>query len=269
MLASIGGVSPPASRDGRSSLFTIDLGGKTALVTGGSQGLGLVTVQTLHQAGANVAIGFFPDDAGENRAKAERAVAALGDRATAIAADVRDLAAVERLVDGAIERFGGLDILVNNAGILRDKTLRKMAADDWQAVIDTNLTGVFNGCRAACERISDGGRIVNISSISAAVGFFGQANYAAAKAGVVGLTKVVSRELAKRAITVNAVAPGVVLTDMGRTIPAESLDAMLEEIPLHRFGEPREIAEAILFLVSPMASYVTGQTLHVNGGWWG
>ena len=187
----------------------------------------------------------------------------------AIAADVRDLAAVERMIDGAIDRFGGLDILVNNAGILRDKTLRKMAADDWQAVIDTNLTGVFNGCRAVCDRIGDGGRIVNISSISAAVGFYGQANYAAAKAGVVGLTKVVSRELAKRAITVNAVAPGVVLTDMGRTIPAESLDAMLEEIPLRRFGEPREIAEAILFLVSPMASYVTGQTLHVNGGWWG
>ena len=123
--------------------------------------------------------------------------------------------------------------------------------------------------RGRLPRIGDGGRIVNISSISAAVGFYGQANYAAAKAGVVGLTKVVSRELAKRAITVNAVAPGVVLTDMGRTIPAESLDAMLEEIPLRRFGEPREIAEAILFLVSPMASYVTGQTLHVNGGWWG
>jgi 3-oxoacyl-[acyl-carrier protein] reductase len=250
-------------------MFTIDLSGKTALVTGGSQGLGLVTAETLHSAGANVAIGFFPDEAGENRAKAERFVASLGGRATAIAADVRELAAVERMVDAAIDRFGGLDILVNNAGILRDKTLRKMAADDWQAVIDTNLTGVFNGCRAACERIGDGGRIVNISSISAAVGFFGQANYAAAKAGVVGLTKVLSRELAKRAITVNAVAPGVVLTDMGRTIPAESLEAMLGEIPLHRFGEPREIAEAILFLVSPMASYVTGQTLHVNGGWWG
>jgi NAD(P)-dependent dehydrogenase (short-subunit alcohol dehydrogenase family) len=154
-------------------MFTIDLGGKTAIVTGGSQGLGLVTAQTLHHAGANVAIGFFPDEAGGNRARAELAVASLGDRAMAIAADVRDLAAVERMVDGAIDRFGGLDILVNNAGILRDKTLRKMAADDWQAVIDTNLTGVFNGCRAACDRIGDGGRIVNISSISAAVGSVG------------------------------------------------------------------------------------------------
>ena len=250
-------------------MFTIDLGGKTALVTGGSQGLGLVTAETLHRAGAQVALGYFPDAAGENRTKAERAVAGLGGRAMAIAADVRDLAACQRMVDSAIDRFGRLDILVNNAGILRDRTLRKMAAEDWQAVIDTNLTGVFNGCRAACDRIGDGGRVVNISSISAAVGFFGQANYAAAKAGVVGLTKVLSREMAKRSITVNAVAPGVVLTDMGRTIPTESLDAMLGEIPLRRFGEPREIAEAILFLVSPMASYVTGQTLHVNGGWWG
>jgi 3-oxoacyl-[acyl-carrier protein] reductase len=144
-----------------------------------------------------------------------------------------------------------------------------MAAADWQAVIDTNLTGVFNGCRVAADRIGDGGRIVNVSSISAAVGFFGQANYAAAKAGVVGLTKVLSRELAKRAITVNAIAPGVVLTEMGQTIPDEARAAMLANIPLGRFGEPREIAETILFLASPMASYLTGQTLHVNGGWWG
>jgi 3-oxoacyl-[acyl-carrier protein] reductase len=250
-------------------MFGINLDGKTAVVTGGSQGIGLTTVRTLHQAGANVCIAYFPDAAGNSRAKAEQAAAALGDRALAIAADVRDLAAVERMIDAAVGRFGGLDILVNNAGIVRDKTLRKMAAADWQAVIDTNLTGVFNGCRVAADRIGDGGRIVNVSSISAAVGFFGQANYAAAKAGVVGLTKVLSRELAKRAITVNAIAPGVVLTEMGQTIPDEARAAMLANIPLGRFGEPREIAETILFLASPMASYLTGQTLHVNGGWWG
>ena len=245
-------------------MFTIDLAGKTAIITGASQGLGLQAAQSLHQAGANVVVNYFPDPA-----RAEQAAAALGDRALATAADVRDLAAVERMMDAAVDRFGSFDILVNNAGILRDKSLKKMTAEDWQAVIDTNLTGTFNTCRAACDRLRDGGRIVNVSSISASVGFFGQANYAAAKAGVVGFTKVLSREFAKRGITVNAVAPGIVLTEMGRTIPAEARTAMLANIPLQRFGEPREIADAILFLSSPMASYITGQTLHVNGGWWG
>ena len=144
-----------------------------------------------------------------------------------------------------------------------------LSPDDWNAVVETNLTGVFHACKATCERLRDGGRIVNLASVSAAVGFFGQANYAAAKSGVIGLTKVLSREVARRGITVNAVAPGVVLTEMGRSIPEEARAAMLSSVPLGRFGEPREIAEAILFLASPMASYITGQTLHVNGGWYG
>jgi 3-oxoacyl-[acyl-carrier protein] reductase len=251
------------------------LEGRVAIITGAGRGIGREHALLFAAEGAKVVVndlGGANDGIGTDITPAQQVVdeiRAMGGEAVVNGDNVADWEGAQRMVNAAIEAFGDLDILVNNAGILRDKTLRKMAADDWQAVIDTNLTGVFNGCRAACDRISDGGRIVNISSISAAVGFYGQANYAAAKAGVVGLTKVVSRELAKRAITVNAVAPGVVLTDMGRTIPAESLDAMLEEIPLRRFGEPREIAEAILFLVSPMASYVTGQTLHVNGGWWG
>jgi 3-oxoacyl-[acyl-carrier protein] reductase len=128
---------------------------------------------------------------------------------------------------------------------------------------------VFNACRAAAPRLADGGRIVSLSSVSAFLGFFGQANYAAAKAGVVALTKVLARELARRRITVNAVAPGVALTEMGRSIPEEARAAMLANVPLGRFAEPEEIAGAVLFLVSPLASYVTGQTLHVNGGWWG
>ena len=204
-----------------------------------------------------------------NRGRAGQAVAGMGSRGVAVAADVRDLAAVEAMMEEVIARFGGIDILVNNAGIVRDKTLKKMSPDDWNAVVETNLTGVFHACKAACERLRDGGRIVNLASVSAAVGFFGQANYAAAKSGVIGLTKVLSREVARRGITVNAVAPGVVLTEMGRSIPEEARAAMLSSVPLGRFGEPREIAEAILFLASPMASYITGQTLHVNGGWYG
>ena len=246
-------------------MIPIDLTGKTAVVTGSSQGLGRATAELLHRAGANVVI----NDIVANAAKAAEVAAAMGDRGLHLVADVRDLAAMEALAAKVVERFGSFDILVNNAGILRDKTAKKMLPEDWQAVIDTNLTGVFHGCKAAVGKMAAGGRIVNLASISAAVGFFGQANYAAAKAGVIGLTKVLSKELASRQITVNAVAPGVVLTDMGKSIPEESRKVMLGQIPLNRFGTPEEIAQVILFLCSPLASYMTGQTLHVNGGWWG
>jgi 3-oxoacyl-[acyl-carrier protein] reductase len=167
------------------------------------------------------------------------------------------------------DQFGGLDILVNNAAVLRDRTLKNLTDADWDAVIDTNLSAIFRVCRAALPVLRDGGRIVNMASISGVVGFFGQANYASAKAGVIGLTKVLSRELAARRITVNAVAPGVILTEMGQSIPAAAREQMLSQIPLRRFGEPEEIAGPILFLCSDLASYITGQTLHVNGGWWG
>ena len=136
-------------------------------------------------------------------------------------------------------------------------------------MIDTNLTGVFNVCKSAQTRLMDGGRIVSMASVSGAIGFYGQANYSSAKAGVMAFTKVLCKELASRNITVNAVAPGVVLTEMGKSIPDEVLQGMLKNIPLQRFGDPQEIANVILFLCSPLASYVTGQTIHVNGGWWG
>jgi len=248
-------------------MIALDLKGKTAVVTGASQGLGAETARVLHRAGANVVVNYFPF--GQNQASAEGVAAQLGDRAVALGADVRKLTEVQVLLDQAKQKFGGLDIVVNNAGIIRDRTVRKMAAEDWQAVIDTNLTGVFNVCKVAADTLNDGGRIVNFASIAAVVGFFGQSNYAAAKAGVSALTKVLSRELARRRITVNAVAPGVVLTEMGKTIPEEVRAKMLENIPLGRFGEPAEIAQVVLFLCSDLASYMTGQTLHVNGGWWG
>ena len=250
-------------------MIPIDLGGKTALITGGGQGLGLATATLLHRAGATVVLNYFDESSGVNRQRAIDAADALGPRVLALPADVRDSDAVRNLILQIIDRCGQLDIVVNNAAVLRDRTLRKMSFEEWQTVIDTNLSGVFNVCQAATPHIADGGRIVNMASISGQIGFYGQANYAAAKAGVVGLTKVLSRELASRNITVNAVAPGVALTEMGRSIPEESRDAMLAQIPLRRFAEPEEIAKVILFLCSDLASYVTGQTLHVNGGWWG
>ena len=248
-------------------MIALDLKNKTAVVTGASQGLGAETARVLHRAGANIVVNYFPF--GQNQANAENLAAQLGDRAVALGADVRKLAEVQALLDQAKQKFGSLDIVVNNAGIIRDKTVRKMAANEWQDVLDTNLTGVFNVCKVAADALNDGGRIVNFASIAAVIGFFGQSNYAAAKAGVSALTKVLSRELAKRQITVNAVAPGVVLTEMGKTIPPEVRAKMLENVPLGRFGEPAEIAQVVLFLCSDLASYVTGQTIHVNGGWWG
>lgn len=246
----------------------IDLSNKTAIVTGSSQGIGLATAAALHAAGANVVINYFEEGQGQNKAKADGVVQRFGERAISAAADVREPEQLATMVAAAVEKFGSLDILVNNAGIIRDKSFKKMSGDDWQAVIDTNLTGVFNACKAVVESLAEGGTIVNVSSLSAVTGFFGQANYATAKAGVMTFTKVLSKELARKNIRVNAIAPGVVNTEMGESIPEENRKAMIAQIPLGRFAETEEIANTILFLCSDLSSYMTGQTLHVNGGWW-
>lgn len=245
----------------------IDLTGKTAIVTGSSQGIGLVTAKALHAAGANVVINYFEEGAGKNKALADEVVSGLGERALAAAADVRKPEELDAMVAATTEKFGSLDILVNNAGILRDKSFKKMSHQEWSDVIDTNLTGVFNCCKAVLDSINENGAIINISSLAAVMGFFGQANYATAKAGIITFTKVLSKELSRKNIRVNAVAPGVVNTEMGMSIPEENRKAMLTQIPLGRFAEIEEIADVILFLCSDMASYVTGQTIHVNGGW--
>lgn len=249
-------------------MIPIDLTGKTAIITGSSQGIGQTTAEVLHAAGANVVINYFNDPAGHNRGLADAIVARLGTRALEAAADVRRPEELQAMVAKTVERFGQLDLLVNNAGILRDRSFRKMSLQEWQDVMDTNLTGVFNSCQAAADALSEGGAIVNVASLSAVTGFFGQANYASAKAGVVTLTKVLSKELARRKIRVNAIAPGVVDTEMGQSIPEENRKQMLTNIPLGRFADPQEIARVILFLCSDLSSYVTGQTIHVNGGWW-
>jgi 3-oxoacyl-[acyl-carrier protein] reductase len=250
-------------------MVTIDLSGRTALVTGGGQGLGQATARILHAAGANVAVNYFEEGQRVNRGRAEETVARLASRAIALPADVRRPDELTAMLDRVVTSFGALDIVVNNAAVLRDRTLKNMSGVEWQDVIDTNLTGVFNVCKAAAPRMADGGRIVSMASISGVIGFYGQANYAAAKAGVMGITKVLAKELASRRITVNAVAPGVALTEMGQSIPEKARVEMLKQIPLGRFAEPDEIARVILFLCSDLASYVTGQTIHVNGGWWG
>lgn len=250
-------------------MITISLENKTALITGGGQGLGAETAHTLHRAGARVAVTYFEEGGGVNRAKAESLVAELGDRAAAFEGDVRSFDAAQSVAAAVAERFGGVNILVNNAAILRDRSLAKMSPDEWQSVIDTNLTGVFHMVKSCLPHMPSGGRIINMASIAAVVGFFGQSNYAAAKAGVIGLTKVLSRELGRKGITANAVAPGVVLTEMGKSIPEEVRAEMLKQIPLEKFAEPSDIANAILFLASPLADYITGQTLQVNGGWAG
>ena len=252
-------------------MIHIDLSGKVFLVTGSSRGLGAETLAVLCQAGAAGAINY-PDDAeGQNRRDAEqvlRRIEAAGGKARLYAADVSDPAQVERMMQKIVADHGWLDGVVNNAGILRDRTVAKMSLQEWQSVIDVNLTGTFYGCKYAAAVLRDGGRIVNMSSISGSAGWFGQGNYAATKAGVVGLTKVLARELAKRRITANAVAPGLVETDMFRQIPQERREQMLGHIPLGRYGQPSDVANAILFLCSSLADYITGQVLHVNGGWY-
>lgn len=249
--------------------MNLSLAGQVALVTGSSQGIGRQTAETLAAAGASVVINYFEDPDGQNRSLADQVVAQIGpQQATAIAADVRDPDQVASLYESAVERFGKLDIVVNNAGILRDRSVKKMSPDEWTAVIDTNLSGVFYSCQQAAKHLQSGGRIVNVASLSAVMGFFGQANYASAKSGVLGLTKVLARELARQQIRVNAVAPGVVDTEMGQSIPEENRKVMLQQIPLGRFAEPSEISNVILFLTTDLSSYLTGQTIHVNGGWW-
>ena len=250
-------------------MISIDLTGKTALVTGGGQGLGAAACAVLAEAGARVVVNYFEDPDGVNRGRAEQTAADIGRGAVVMEANVCDAEAVGRMIDGIIAQGDTLDIVVNNAAIIRDRTVVKMTDADWQAVIDTDLTGVFNVCRAAARRLADGGRIVNMTSISGVLGFFGQTNYVAAKAGVIGITKVLAKELAKRKITVNAIAPGLAMTELAATIPEQTLAEMAKQIPMRRFGTPREMAQVVLFLCSDLASYVTGQTLHVNGGWFG
>lgn len=251
--------------------IAIDLSGKVALVTGASQGIGAQIARTFHAAGATIVLNH--PDLGSTRADAEHLAGELNalrlDSADVLAADVADADAVRAMMQAVKARRGGLDFLINNAAILRDRTLAKMSSEDWQAVLDVNLTGVFHCCKFGLEVMRDGGAIVSMGSIAAIQGFFGQANYAAAKAGVQAMMRVLARECARRGIRANAIAPGVIDTTMAATIPESVRAEMLKNIPLARLGMPAEVADVALFLCSPLASYVSGQTIEVNGGWRG
>jgi 3-oxoacyl-[acyl-carrier protein] reductase len=242
----------------------LDLSGKVAVITGASRGIGRQTALTLAGAGATVVLTSRGDAAEAVAAE----VTAAGGQALALAADVADAEAVQRVIDTTNERFGRLDILVNNAGITRDQLLLRMKRDDWDAVVATNLTGTFLCTQAVLKTMlkQRSGRIISISSVVGQSGNPGQTNYAATKAGIIGFSKALAREVASRSITVNVVAPGLIDTDMTRDISSDAQKNWTSAIPLGRLGTPEDVAAAVCFLASDAAGYITGQVLAVNGG---
>ena len=244
----------------------LDLTGKTALVTGGSRGIGRAIVLRLATQGADVAFSYK----GNATAAAEvvAAIEGMGRRALSVQADARSQEGAEALVKSVLEAFTKLDILVNNAGITRDDLIMRMSVEAWRDVLETNLSGAFFMTKAVTRPMlkARSGRIINITSVSGQAGQMGQANYSAAKAGLIGLTKATARELASRSITVNAVAPGFVLTELTQDLPDALKDEITSRTPLGRFGETGEVASAVAFLASDEAAYITGQVLAVDGG---
>ena len=242
--------------------------GKVALVTGASRGIGRATALLLAERGAAVAVNYAGNEAAAG--EVVEAITGRGGRAIAVGFDVSDAAAVERGVDQVIKGLGGLHVLVNNAGVSIDALLLRANADDLARILDINLKGAFLCCKAAARhllRAKADGRIINVSSVVGEQGNAGQAMYAASKAGLIGLTKSLARELAPRGVTVNAVAPGFIATDMtDAAIKGDARDALLKQIPLARIGDAGEVAEAIAFLAAPAAAYITGHVLRVNGG---
>jgi len=240
----------------------IDLTGRTALVTGSTRGIGRGIAQTLAEAGARVAV------VGRDAGRAEEVAGEIGHGAAGFACDVADTASVTALVENVEKAFGQIDILVNNAGLTRDNILFRLKDEDWDAVLDANLRGAFVAIRAASRGMMKRrwGRIINIASVVGIIGNKGQANYAASKAGLIGLTKSVAKELASRNILINAVAPGFIETDMTAAMTPEARTTLSGQIPLERLGTPNDVAAMVAFLASDLASYITGQVLVVDGG---
>jgi 3-oxoacyl-[acyl-carrier protein] reductase len=244
----------------------MSLSGKAALVTGASRGIGQAIALELARNGARVAVNYARDAAGAEATV--QAIQAAGGEARAVQADVSDFKAADGLVKATVEAFGSLDVLVNNAGTTRDQLIMLMPESDWDAVIAANLKSAFN-CSKAAVRVmlrKRAGRIINIASVAGIMGNAGQTNYSASKAGLIGFTRALAREVAARAITVNAVAPGFIPTALTNDLPAEIKEATLKQIPLARWGQPEEIAYAVAFLASDQAAYITGQVLSVDGG---
>ena len=244
----------------------VDLTGKLALVTGAGRGIGRATALRLGEAGATVIVNYNASEAAA--AEVVAAIESSGGKARAVKADVSSNDEVEPMINALTKEFGAVDILVNNAGITRDNLMMRMSLDEWDAVINTNLRSAYYCTRAVLRPMlrNRWGRIVSISSVSGLAGNAGQANYAAAKAGLLGLTRSLAREVGSRGITANAVAPGFIETDMTAALPTEVKDAMIKNIPLGRYGQPDEIANAVLFFCSDLAAYITGQVITVDGG---
>ena len=241
----------------------MDLSGKVALVTGSSRGIGRAAALRLAAAGAAVAL-----NATRDVSETQAAIESAGGVCSAHIADVADASEAAAMVQGVIERHGGLDFLINNAGVNRDTLALRMSDDDWRRVIEVNLTGAFNCARAALKHMvrRRAGRIVNIGSVVGYRGNAGQANYSASKSGLIGMTRSIALEVGTRGVTANVIAPGYIETDMTRGVAETSLNAVREMIPAGRLGTPEDVAEAVLFLCSDEAAYITGQTLPVDGG---
>lgn len=245
----------------------LDFSGKVVLVTGSSRGLGAAMVQAFGQRGARCVVNYITDEKGQNKSDAKSVAKEMTD-ALIIACDVTKPDEVEAMMNEIREKLGGLDVLVNNSGIIRDRTMKKLTLEDFESVVRVNLTGTFNVTQKAAAVLNNGGRVINLSSVSGQMGLFGQANYSSSKAAIIALTKVSARELARQQITVNAIAPGFIDVGMSKGMPDEVTENFKKQIPLGRMGDAHEIVDAALFLASPMASYITGHVLNVNGGYY-
>jgi 3-oxoacyl-[acyl-carrier protein] reductase len=246
---------------------SFDFGGKMVLVTGSSRGIGAEIIKAFGARGAQCVVNYVADAEGQNKADAASVARELNEPLV-IECDVTQPAQVEAMMRQIQDRHGGLDILVNNSGIIGDRTIKKMSVEDFESVMRVNLTGTFLVTQKAAAILRSGGRIVNMSSVSGQMGLFGQANYSSSKAAIIALTKVSAREFARQNITVNAIAPGFIDIGMSKDMPDEVAENFKKQIPLGRLGEAREIVDAALFLASPMASYITGHVLNVNGGFY-
>jgi len=245
----------------------LDFTAKVVLVTGSSRGLGAAMIKAFGDRGAHCVVNFISDPEGKNKADAERVADGL-KHPLVVECDVTKPDQVETMMAAINGKFSGLDVLVNNSGIIRDRTIKKLTLEEFESVLRVNLAGTFNVTQKAASVLRTGGRIINLSSVSGQMGLFGQANYSSSKAAIVALTKVSAREFARQQITVNAIAPGFIDVGMSKGMPAEVTENFKKQIPLGRLGEAHEIVDAVLFLASPMASYITGHVLNVNGGYY-
>jgi 3-oxoacyl-[acyl-carrier protein] reductase len=245
----------------------IDFTDKVVLVTGSSRGIGAEMIKAFGKRGARCVVNYFTDPQGQNKADAEAVAKELKDPLL-IDSDVTKPEQVESMMMEIGDKLGGLDILINNSGIIRDRTMKKMSIEEFESILRVNLTGTFTVTKAAMPILRNGGRVINMSSVSGQMGLFGQANYSSSKAAIIALTKVSARELARQNITVNAIAPGFIDVGMSKGMPDEVTQNFKKQIPLGRLGDVHEIVDAALFLASPMASYITGHVLNVNGGYY-